>query len=80
MLVEDVLLDRRPDATERLVDHGESLKSAGVGAVVNEKKAEDGATARSKNGSPTRSSRGSTPSSISIRRKLAPSWVAHFRH
>jgi 5-methyltetrahydrofolate--homocysteine methyltransferase len=27
VLVEDVLLNRRPDATERLVDHGEKLKS-----------------------------------------------------
>ena len=27
-LVEDVLLNRRPDATERLVDYGEKLKSA----------------------------------------------------
>ena len=36
-LVEDVLLNRRPDATERLVEFGETLK--GVGAVVNEKKA-----------------------------------------
>jgi 5-methyltetrahydrofolate--homocysteine methyltransferase len=39
MLVEDVLLNRRPDATERLVDYGEKLK--GVSAVVNEKKAEE---------------------------------------
>jgi 5-methyltetrahydrofolate--homocysteine methyltransferase len=39
VLVEDVLLNRRPDATERLVEHGESLK--GVDAVVNEKKAEE---------------------------------------
>jgi 5-methyltetrahydrofolate--homocysteine methyltransferase len=39
VLVEDVLLNRRPDATERLVDYGESLKS--VGAVVSEKKAEE---------------------------------------
>jgi 5-methyltetrahydrofolate--homocysteine methyltransferase len=38
-LVEDVLLNRRPDATERLVDHGETLK--GAGSVVNEKKAEE---------------------------------------
>ena len=38
-LVEDVLLNRRPDATERLVEHGESLKN--VGAVVSEKKAEE---------------------------------------
>ncbi|HEY2820037.1 MAG TPA: methionine synthase [Candidatus Acidoferrum sp.] len=39
VLVEDVLLNRRPDATERLVDFGETLKSAG--AVVSEKKAEE---------------------------------------
>jgi 5-methyltetrahydrofolate--homocysteine methyltransferase len=39
VLVEDVLLNRRPDATERLVDHGESLK--GAGTVVSEKKAEE---------------------------------------
>ena len=39
MLVEDVLLNRRPDATERLVEHGESLK--GTGAVASEKKAEE---------------------------------------
>jgi 5-methyltetrahydrofolate--homocysteine methyltransferase len=38
-LVEDVLLNRRPDATERLVEFGESLK--GEGAVVTEKKAEE---------------------------------------
>ena len=30
-LVEDVLLNRRPDATERLVDFGEQLKAAGAG-------------------------------------------------
>jgi 5-methyltetrahydrofolate--homocysteine methyltransferase len=39
VLVEDVLLNRRPDATERLVDYGESLKSEGV--AVSEKKAEE---------------------------------------
>jgi 5-methyltetrahydrofolate--homocysteine methyltransferase len=39
VLVEDVLLNRRPDATERLVEHGETLKNAG--AVVSEKKAEE---------------------------------------
>ena len=38
-LVEDVLLNRRPDATERLVDYGEKLK--GIGKAVNEKKAEE---------------------------------------
>ncbi len=38
-LVEDVLLNRRPDATEQLVDYGEKLK--GVGKTVSEKKAEE---------------------------------------
>ena len=41
VLVEDVLLNRRPDATERLVDYGEKLKSAGGPAEVTEKKAEE---------------------------------------
>ena len=39
VLVEDVLLNRRPDATERLVDYGEKLK--GVGKAVSDKKAEE---------------------------------------
>ncbi|WP_260705386.1 methionine synthase [Edaphobacter flagellatus] len=39
-LVEDVLLNRRPDATERLVDFGEALKAAGTDSVATEKKAE----------------------------------------
>jgi 5-methyltetrahydrofolate--homocysteine methyltransferase len=39
VLVEDVLLNRRPDATERLVEYGETLK--GVGKAINEKKAEE---------------------------------------
>jgi 5-methyltetrahydrofolate--homocysteine methyltransferase len=39
VLVEDVLLNRRPDATERLVEFGEALKS--IGTVVSEKKAEE---------------------------------------
>jgi 5-methyltetrahydrofolate--homocysteine methyltransferase len=30
VLVEDVLLNRRPDATERLVDYGEKLKASGA--------------------------------------------------
>src|SRR5215475_14601234 len=38
-LVEDVLLNRRSDATERLVDFGETLKSAGTAAT--EKKTEE---------------------------------------
>ncbi len=39
VLVEDVLLNRRPDATERLVEFGETLKIAGE--VVTEKKTEE---------------------------------------
>jgi 5-methyltetrahydrofolate--homocysteine methyltransferase len=39
VMVEDVLLNRRPDATERLVDYGETLK--GVGSAASEKKAEE---------------------------------------
>ena len=39
VMVEDVLLNRRPDATERLVDYGETLKN--VGTVVSEKKTEE---------------------------------------
>ncbi|EDY17095.1 methionine synthase [Chthoniobacter flavus Ellin428] len=42
MLVEDVLLNRRPDATERLVDFGEKLKAAGAGKdAAAEKKEEE---------------------------------------
>ncbi|HEX4351689.1 MAG TPA: methionine synthase, partial [Polyangiales bacterium] len=40
-LVEDVLLNRRPDATERLVDYGEKLKSESSGATASEKKTEE---------------------------------------
>jgi 5-methyltetrahydrofolate--homocysteine methyltransferase len=41
VLVEDVLLNRRPDATERLVTHGELLKASSAGEEVEEKKAEE---------------------------------------
>jgi 5-methyltetrahydrofolate--homocysteine methyltransferase len=41
VMVEDVLLNRRPDATERLVDYGERLKTAGADSVASEKKAEE---------------------------------------
>ncbi len=43
-LVEDVLLNRRPDATERLVEFGEKLKAAGAageGEEAGEKKTEE---------------------------------------
>ncbi|HLI75514.1 MAG TPA: vitamin B12 dependent-methionine synthase activation domain-containing protein, partial [Acidobacteriaceae bacterium] len=43
VLVEDVLLNRRPDATERLVEFGERLKAAGAGgsSAEAEKKVEE---------------------------------------
>jgi 5-methyltetrahydrofolate--homocysteine methyltransferase len=41
LLVEDVLLNRRPDATERLVEFGEKLKAASSGEVATGKKAEE---------------------------------------
>jgi 5-methyltetrahydrofolate--homocysteine methyltransferase len=40
-LVEDVLLNRRPDATERLVAHGEKVKAAGANTEASEKKTEE---------------------------------------
>jgi 5-methyltetrahydrofolate--homocysteine methyltransferase len=40
-LVEDVLLNRRPDATERLVDFGEKLKAASAGSAAADKKEEE---------------------------------------
>ena len=40
-LVEDVLLNRRPDATERLVTFGEKLKAASAGTTVADKKIEE---------------------------------------
>ena len=40
-LVEDVLLNRRPDATERLVTYGEKLKAASAGTTASDKKVED---------------------------------------
>ncbi|MGN6554097.1 MAG: homocysteine S-methyltransferase family protein, partial [Verrucomicrobiota bacterium] len=40
-LVEDVLLNRRSDATERLVTYGEKLKAAGAGTTASDKKVEE---------------------------------------
>src|SRR5258708_35852037 len=40
-LVEDVLLNRRPDATERLVDYGERLKVEGARVVAGAEKKEE---------------------------------------
>jgi len=41
VLVEDVLLNRRLDATERLVEFGEALKAASSGEIASEKKTEE---------------------------------------
>ena len=40
-LVEDALLNRRPDATEHLVAHGEKLKAAASGTTAEDKKVEE---------------------------------------
>ncbi len=40
-LVEDVLLNHRPDATERLVTFGEKLKAASAGTTIADKKIEE---------------------------------------
>ena len=40
-LVEDVLLNRRPDATERLVNYGEKIKAASAGTTATDKKVEE---------------------------------------
>jgi 5-methyltetrahydrofolate--homocysteine methyltransferase len=40
-LVEDVLLNRRPDATERLVTFGEKLKAASAGTTASDQKVEE---------------------------------------
>jgi cobalamin-dependent methionine synthase I/methionine synthase I (cobalamin-dependent) len=40
-LVEDVLLNRRPDATERLVNFGDKLKAASAGTTAADKKVEE---------------------------------------
>jgi len=40
-LVEDVLLNRRPDATERLVQYGEALKSSQADSAEDERKIEE---------------------------------------
>ena len=63
---EDVILDRRDDATERLVTLAESYKGSDPAA---EKAAAEWRGCRSASGSPTRWSRASTPTSSRIPRK-----------
>ena len=73
-LVEDVLLNRRPDATERLVDFGEKLKAAERRRRRQpRRRPRSGATARSRSGCRTRWSRASTPTSTPTPRRRAPS-------
>ena len=59
--VEDVLLNRRPDATERLVEFAETVKKQAAGQPS--KRPRPGAAARSKSGWPTRWSRASSTTS-----------------
>ncbi len=71
--VEDVLLNRREDATERLVETAEAIKAQKRGAKADAKEDEHGAPARSRNGFPTRWSRASRISSTPTPRKPARS-------
>ena len=57
--VEDVIFDRRPDATERLVEHARTIEGGGTQREFDP----PGATRRSRSGSRMRSSTGSSTSS-----------------
>ena len=59
-LVEDVLLNRRPDATERLVDFGEQLRPRAPAPRRARRRKRSGARAPSRSASRTPSSRAST--------------------
>ena len=79
-LVEDVLLNRRPDATERLVDFGEKLKAASAGASgATEKKDEEWRNGTVEERLSHALSRASTPSSTPTPRKRAPSSAGRSR-
>ena len=67
-LVEDVLLNRRPDATERLVDFAEKVKVEGKSLSPRMKR---GAVPRSRSDSRTRSSKASSITSRSTPRRRA---------
>ena len=71
--VEDVLFDRRPDATERLVEFAETVKGEGERARG---ATSPGATRRSSSGSRTRSSTASSTSSRPTPRRRARSSAA----
>ena len=64
-LVEDVLLNRRPDATERLVNFAETVKAKGKAA----RRTMSGVMGRLRNGYLMRSSRASRTISTKIRRR-----------
>ena len=72
--VEDVLLNRRPDATERLVEFAETVKSKGEQGRRSRRR--PGGTSRSKNGSSTRWSKASSTSSTRTSKKPARSTTA----
>ena len=73
-LVEDVLLNRRPDATERLVDFGEKLKAASAGDAGDREEGRRVAQAApSRSASRTRWSRASTRTSTPTPRRRARS-------
>ena len=79
-LVEDVLLNRRPDATERLVDFGEKLKADGAGAAARpRRRTRSGARAPSRSACRTRWSRASTRTSTPTPRRRARSWAGRCR-
>ena len=71
-LVEDVLLNRRPDATERLVELRREAEEEGARRQRPRRRRKRGATAPSRSGSRTRSSRASTRTSTRTPRKRAP--------
>ena len=75
VMVEDVLLNRRPDATERLVDSRRKAEERRRRSSM-KRRPKSGAPAQSKSVSLTHWSRGSTPTSRSTPKKPASSWAA----
>ena len=74
VLVEDVLLNRRPDATERLVEFGEKLKSLGAGEAESERKVLEWRSGTVEERLTHALVRASTPSSRSTPRRRGSSW------
>ncbi len=68
-LIEDVLFNRRPDATERLVAFAEEIKNKSAARRVKARSTFPGAMSPSRNGSSTPSSRASWISSMRIPRR-----------